>query len=82
MAQRLIHLTICSYNFTEIMSALKYLLSECQTPFVTWLGPKAFVMIDHADDIQTVLNAKGCLEKGDIYRFFNRGAALLSAPRK
>lgn len=50
------------------------------TPFIGWLGPKCFLFIDHPDDIQVVLSSKGCIEKSDIYRFFNRGVGLFAAP--
>lgn len=29
---------------------------------------------------QIVMNAKGCIEKGDVFRFFNRGVGLFAAP--
>lgn len=64
------------------MAALRGILFENKTPIITWFGPKPFVIVDHPDDICTVMNAKGCVEKADIYRFLNRGTALLAAPCK
>lgn len=29
---------------------------------------------------QIVMNSKGCIEKSDVYRFFNRGVGLFAAP--
>ncbi|XP_052890475.1 probable cytochrome P450 313b1 [Anopheles moucheti] len=51
-----------------------------QSPCRVWLGPKLFVFIDNADDLQTVLNSPHCLEKADVYRFFQCETGLFSAP--
>uniref|UniRef100_A0A182XWK4 Uncharacterized protein n=1 Tax=Anopheles stephensi TaxID=30069 RepID=A0A182XWK4_ANOST len=51
-----------------------------QSPCRIWLGPKLFVFIDNADDLQTVLNSSSCLEKADVYRFFQCETGLFSAP--
>uniref|UniRef100_A0A182P4H5 Uncharacterized protein n=1 Tax=Anopheles epiroticus TaxID=199890 RepID=A0A182P4H5_9DIPT len=51
-----------------------------QSPCRVWLGPKLFVFIDNADDLQTVLNASQCLEKAHVYRFFQCETGLFSAP--
>uniref|UniRef100_A0A182WZG4 Uncharacterized protein n=1 Tax=Anopheles quadriannulatus TaxID=34691 RepID=A0A182WZG4_ANOQN len=51
-----------------------------RSPCRVWLGPKLFVFIDNADDLQTVLNAGQCLEKADVYRFFQCETGLFSAP--
>lgn len=67
-------------KFIEILDILRDVIAQQKTPFVAWLGPKCFVAIDHPDDIQVVVNAKGCLEKSEIYRFFNRGVGLFTAP--
>ncbi|XP_050091431.1 cytochrome P450 4C1-like [Anopheles aquasalis] len=51
-----------------------------RSPCRVWLGPKLFVFIDNADDLQTVLTSASCLEKADVYRFFKCEAGLFSAP--
>lgn len=51
-----------------------------QTPFLGWLGPKCFIVIDHPDHVQIVMNSKSCIEKSEVYRFFNRGVGLFTAP--
>ncbi|XP_050069636.1 probable cytochrome P450 313b1 [Anopheles maculipalpis] len=51
-----------------------------QSPCRIWLGPKLFVFIDNADDLQIVLNSANCLEKADVYRFFQCETGLFSAP--
>ncbi|XP_055317506.1 cytochrome P450 4c21-like [Sitodiplosis mosellana] len=67
-------------NNEEMMEVLKDILFKTKIPFVFWLGPKSFLVIDHPDDIQTVMNSNSCIEKSDIYQFFNRGVGLFSAP--
>ena len=54
--------------------------TKTERPFLGWLGTKCFVVIDHPDDIQVVINSRSCIEKSDVYRFFNRGVGLFSAP--
>ncbi|XP_031638168.1 cytochrome P450 4c21-like [Contarinia nasturtii] len=66
-------------NNEEILDTLKDLCNN-KTPFVGWFGPQSFVVIDHPDEIQTVMNAKGCIEKSLLYNFFNRGIGLFAAP--
>uniref|UniRef100_A0A182NMT9 Uncharacterized protein n=1 Tax=Anopheles dirus TaxID=7168 RepID=A0A182NMT9_9DIPT len=51
-----------------------------RSPCRVWLGPKLFVFIDNADDLQVVLNSQHCLEKADVYRFFQCETGLFSAP--
>lgn len=63
-----------------MLDIINAVMAQQQTPFLAWLGPKCFIVIDHADDIQVVVNSKGCIEKSDIYRFFNRGVGLFTAP--
>lgn len=62
------------------MEILKEHLFKINIPFMCWLGPKNFLIIDHPDDIHTVMNGKECMEKSDMYRFFNRGVSLFAAP--
>lgn len=38
------------------------------------------MVVDHPDDAYTVLNSKSCMEKAFVYRFFNMGASLFTAP--
>lgn len=33
-----------------------------------WLGTKMYVMLDHPDDVATVLGSPHCVEKAEIYR--------------
>lgn len=63
-----------------MMEIIEEVIYSRATPFMAWLGPKYFMVIDHPNDIQCVMNAKGCSEKSDIYRFFNAAASLLAAP--
>uniref|UniRef100_A0A182KDL4 Uncharacterized protein n=1 Tax=Anopheles christyi TaxID=43041 RepID=A0A182KDL4_9DIPT len=65
-------------QFRCILDISKTYRSPCRI----WLGPKLFVFIDNADDLQTVLNASQCLEKADVYRFFQCETGLFSAPAK
>lgn len=62
------------------MDTLREVFNKQRTPFIGWLGPKCFLVIDHPDDVQVVMNSKDCIEKGDLYRFFNRGVGLFAAP--
>lgn len=62
-----------------MMDQLKEITMKTQAPFILWLGPKSFLVVDHPDDIQVVMNSKGCIEKSYIYRFFNGGLGFFSA---
>lgn len=62
------------------MEVLEEAFSQQKTPFLGWMGPKCFIVIDHPDDVQIVMNSKGCIEKSHVYRFFNRGVGLFTAP--
>lgn len=45
-----------------------------------YLGTRFMLLVDKPEDIQAVITAKGCIEKGDIYKFFNRSVGLFAAP--
>lgn len=63
-----------------MMEVLKDLLEKSPAPFVAWLGLKCFIIVDHPEDVQVIMSSKGTMEKGDNYRFFNRGVGLFAAP--
>lgn len=65
-----------------MMDVLKEEYIKYQTPYLSWFGPKCVLVIDHPEDIQVVLTSKSCIEKSDLYRFFNHGAGLFGAPGK
>ncbi|XP_062535698.1 cytochrome P450 4C1-like [Armigeres subalbatus] len=50
------------------------------SPCRFWLGPKLFVFIDNAEDIQIVLNSPNCLEKAEPYRFIRSVRGLFTSP--
>lgn len=62
------------------MDTLRDMLSNTKLPAIAWLGPKSFFVVDHPEDIQIVMNSRGCLEKSDMFRFFSRGIGLFVAP--
>lgn len=55
-------------------------MEQMDTPFYAWFGGALVMVIDHPDDVFTVLNSKSCMEKAFVYRFFNMGASLFTAP--
>lgn len=55
-------------------------MQQMQTPFYAWFAGALVLVIDHPDDAYTVLNSKSCMEKAFVYRFFNMGASLFTAP--
>lgn len=65
---------------TEMMDILRTSISNTPTPFYGWLGDKCFVIVDKPEDIQVVTTSKNCIEKSDVYKFFNRGVGLFAAP--
>lgn len=71
-------LKIC-VKFTEMMDEINEIAKKNQSPFMLWLGPKSFFFVDHPNDIQVVMNSKGCIEKSYLYRFFNGGLGFFSA---
>ncbi|KFB52028.1 AGAP002196-PA-like protein [Anopheles sinensis] len=62
-------------QFRCILDISKTYSSPCRI----WLGPQLFVYIDNATDLQIVLNSPNCLEKADVYRFFQCELGLFSA---
>lgn len=62
------------------MEIAKSIINEHKTPICGFLGTQFMMLVDRPEDLQTVLAAKGCVEKGRMYRFFNRGAGLFTAP--
>lgn len=65
-------------NNMEIFDLLKKEIGQRSEPFYGWLGNKCFIIVDKPEDIQVV--TKNCIEKSDVYRFFNRGVGLFAAP--
>lgn len=55
-------------------------MSRMKTPFYSWFGGALVLVIDHPDDVHAVLTAKTCMEKPQIYKFFNMGKSLFTAP--
>lgn len=56
--------------------------SSRKTPFYGWFLGFLVMIIDRPEDAHTVLTSKSCIEKAPIYKFFNRGMALFTAPGK
>lgn len=67
-------------NNEQMMDFMKETIFKNTTPFAGWLGDKCFVIVDKPEDIQTVTTSKNCIEKSDVYKFFNRGVGLFAAP--
>lgn len=57
-------------------------MSEMRTPFYAWFAGALVLVIDHPDDVYTVLTSKSCMEKSSVYKFFNMGTSLFTAPGK
>lgn len=55
-------------------------MEQMNTPFYAWFGPALVMVIDHPDDVHTVLTSRSCMEKAFVYKFFNMGASLFTAP--
>lgn len=55
-------------------------MAQMKTPFYTWFGGALVIIIDDPDDVHTVLTSKSCMEKAFVYKFFNMGASLFTAP--
>lgn len=68
------------FFFIEIMQAAVDFMAQLTTPFYAWFGGMLIIVIDHPDDVHTVLTSKSCLEKAIIYKFFNMGTSLFTAP--
>lgn len=55
-------------------------MEQMQTPFYAWFAGALVMVIDDPDDVHTVLTSKSCMEKALVYKFFNMGASLFTAP--
>lgn len=62
------------------MQSTVQFMAQMKTPFYAWFGGVLILVIDHPDDVHTVLTSKSCMEKAIIYKFFNMGASLFTAP--
>lgn len=56
--------------------------SSRETPFYGWFLGFLVMVVDKPDDVFSVLTGKSCMEKAPVYKFFNRGVALFTAPGK
>lgn len=63
------------------MSILNTMVSDTETPFPAWLGPKLVMFVDKPEDIQIVLSQKSFMEKSAFYQFFER-KSMFTAPGK
>jgi cytochrome P450 len=54
---------------TEVFSTIKKLVTEYPRPTRLWLGPRLFVVLDHPDDVQCVINSQNALYKDKVYKF-------------
>lgn len=75
----------CSNAFIEqieIMHEGIAFTSSQKTPFYGWFLGFILMILDRPEDVHTVLTSKSCIEKAPIYKFFNRGMALFTAPGK
>lgn len=57
-------------------------MAQMRTPFYAWFAGALVMVIDDPDDVNTVLTSKSCMEKAFVYKFFNMGASLFTAPGK
>lgn len=55
-------------------------ITRMKTPFYTWFGRALVMVVDDPDDVHAVLTSNSCMEKGFVYKFFDMGASLLTAP--
>lgn len=64
----------------EIMDDCVKFVALLKTPFCAWFAGALVLILDHPDDVHTVLTSKNCMEKAAIYKFFNMGKSLFTAP--
>lgn len=43
------------------------------SPFRLWNGPTLFVMVDNAEDAETILSSQHCYNKQDCYKYVREG---------
>lgn len=55
-------------------------MQQMQTPFYAWFAGALVMVLDDPTDVHTVLTSKSCMEKAFVYKFFNMGASLFTAP--
>lgn len=76
----LIRLFNVFFYVLEIMDEGVKFMALLKTPFYAWFAGALVLIIDHPDDVHTVLTSKTCMEKAAIYKFFNMGSSLFTAP--
>lgn len=62
------------------MKATVEFMAEMKTPFYAWFCGALVLVIDDPDDVHAVLTSKSCMEKSFVYKFFNMGTSLFTAP--
>lgn len=78
----LIGRSIPFFLYEDIMREAVAFMAEMKTPFYAWFAGALVLVVDHPDDAYTVLTAKSCMEKAPVYKFFNMGTSLFTAPGK
>lgn len=76
----MIECNIVFFKNKEMMKEAVEFMAQMKTPFYAWFGGALVLILDHPDDVFTVLNSKSCMEKAFVYKFFNMGASLFTAP--
>lgn len=46
------------------------------SPLRLWLGPKMYLLLDNADDIETVLKSPHCLNKESVYHYVQESLSV------
>lgn len=63
----------------EYNDVLCELTSTYKSPMAVWLGPVLLVALYDIDNVQTVLNAEECMDKGFLYDFFGSPRGIFCA---
>ncbi|XP_055382213.1 probable cytochrome P450 313b1 [Condylostylus longicornis] len=69
----------------NILKTLSEFETKYESPYLCWLGPIAFVIVNDPDSLETILTSPNCIEKTFFYKFlreFSGDGLFTSAPPK
>jgi cytochrome P450 len=72
-------LSVVGNDHTKAFRSLTSLAKNYDTPSRIWYGPYCAVILDHAKDLQIVLNSKDCIDKSEVYKFIGLDKGLVVA---
>lgn len=66
----------------ELIKEITEFTRTAGTPYKSYVGPALFVVIDHPEDMKTILTSPTCLDKPHVYDYLPSRNGILNARSK